>query len=1115
MTEFVHLHVHSEYSTLDGANKIDLLAKSVKNDKQYGIALTDHGNMHGALEHYNTCIQYGIKPIIGCEFYIAKGSMQRKHNTAKGYNHLTLLAKNYEGYKNLLYLTSMSFVSGTSFRPRIDLELLYKHAKGIVCLSGCLSGRINGLILEGKETEALELATTLKDVFGKDNFWLEIQRNGMNIQDKATEGMVRISAKTSIPLVATNDIHYLRHEDCDFQDTILCVNTGSFKSDQNRFKLDCDTLYFKTANEMAHTFRDLPQSLVNTLKIAKDVDLVIPQGIFHFPKSAYLNSKEVLASLTNQQLIKRNLVNETYSARLEYELQVINELGFTDYFLVVKDLVEYAFNKSIPIGPGRGSAAGCLVSYLLGVTNVDPIKHGLLFERFLNSSRKSLPDIDIDFCQEKRKIVIDYLKDKYGDDKVCSIVTFNRFGPKKAIRQVARVLEIPLKESDTIAKKMTGETIKESIAKDLSLPHDVKTYPKLFETATKLEGFVEYTGIHASGIIVCDKPIYEIVPIMRHSRDATISTQWDLETCEKAGLVKFDLLGLETLTVIKRIEDLILARHNKSVNINNIDYNVKAVYDLFCAGDTEGVFQCYSEGMKRLIKEVQPDCFEDIVASIALFRPGPINSGILKQFINRKHGREKVTYPHEDLKEIMVSTYGTMVYQEQIMRLASVLAGFSLNEADELRKAVGKKKPELLAEIKSRFLKGCKETNRIDQVTANFYWDQIDKFGEYGFNKSHSVSYAYLSYYTAYLKVFYPIEFFAANLTQEIGNTDKLKAFIVDARNHSIEIIRPDIVLSKYDFTIEEKNIRIGLGAIKGSNRDISSNKFYDQFNSDLITYLSIIEPVLKKDSFCSYVMGGAFDSFNSNRNYLLLNAKDILDNALIKRENKLEGNTSLFDENDSVFSHKTYNEESYKESTVEELKWERDVFGFYVSGHPLKFDIAKYIAGYKNISQLEDIKSGSIIKIIGIVSSIDIKSIKNGPNKGQKYCPFILEDVTGTLNCTLYAKKYNILYPKLKDADDKALIIVLNGRLSNSDNIITFSLYDVQTFDEYLNDMSEYCFSISSKKEYDFESMNKLFINNPGSCPVSFIIDNQIKYKTNLSICNISTLVKDVEKLF
>lgn len=1102
------------------------MTKSVKEDNQYGLALTDHGNMHGALEHYNTCMQYGIKPIVGCEFYIAKGSLYKKHSSSNGYNHLTLLAKDLEGYRNLLYLTSMSYVSGTSFRPRIDLDLLYKHSKGIVCLSGCLSGRMNELILEGKLTESENLAVSLRDIFGKENFWLEIQRNGINIQDKATEGMVLISKRTGIQLVATNDIHYLRHEDCDFQDTMLCINTGSFKSEPNRFKLDCDTLYFKTTAEMAHTFRDIPEAVANTLVIAKDIDLVIPQGIHHFPKSAYKNPQEILASLTNQQLSKRNLVNETYSARLEYELKVINELGFTDYFLVVKDLVEYAFSKNIPVGPGRGSAAGCLVSYLLGITNVDPIRHDLLFERFLNSSRKSLPDIDIDFCQEKRKVVIDYLKDKYGDDKVCSIVTFNRFGPKKTIRQVARVLEIPIKESDTIAKKMTGETIDESIAKDLSLPHDVRSYPKLFSTSRQLEGFVEYAGIHASGIIVCDKPVYEVVPIMRHSRDSTISTQWDLESCERAGLVKFDLLGLETLTTIKRIEDLILARHNKVVNINNINYDEKAVYDLFCAGDTEGVFQCYSEGMKRVIRDIQPDCFEDIVASIALFRPGPMEGGVFKQFINRKHGREKITYPHEDLKEIMMCTYGTMVYQEQIMRLAAVLAGFSLNEADELRKAVGKKKPELLAEIKSKFLSSCKETNKIDQVTANFYWDQIEKFGRYGFNKSHSVSYAYLSYYTAYLKKFYPIEFFAANLTQEIGNPDKLKAFIVDAKNHSIGILRPDIVIGQYDFTIEEDKIRIGLGAIKGAARNFSSNKFYDQFDPDIVTYLSRIEPALKKDTFSAYVMGGAFDSFGRSRSDLLSAAKDLLDNAVEIRNNRNAGVVGLFswdsdlsDDNNVNSSDNNVSQTSLgrskQELTAEELKWERDVFGFYISGHPLKFDVSKYMPGYQNIDKLVHAKTGSIINVVGIVSSIDIRSIKNGPNKGQKYCSFILEDVNGALNCTLYSRRYNEQYPKLKEADDNAIVISARGKISITDDVVTFSLYEIETFEDYLTKLSEYSFSIESSKRYDLEKINKLFIDNPGPYPVSFIVDNNLKYNTNLSICNINTLIKDIEKLF
>jgi len=1110
-----------EYSLLDGANKIEDIAKAAQKDKQRALAITDHGNMHGALEHYNTCNAHNIKPIIGCEFYVAKDSRLRKHSRSNGYNHLTLLARNNEGLKNLMYLTSVSFVEGLSNRPRIDMDVLNKHAAGVTCLSGCLSGRVNELILDGKEQDALDMVTRLRDLFGKDNFWLEIQRNGLNIQDKATEGMVRIHKKTGIRLVATNDIHYLRHEDCEFQDTMLCINTGARKVDTDRFRFESDTMYFKSTAEMSQVFRDLPESVYESLAVAETINLTIEQGTFHFPKSGYDNPKETLTGFTHQELLKRGLRNDTYVSRLNRELQVINDMEFAEYFLVVKDLVEYARLRGIPVGPGRGSAAGSLVSYLLGITGLDPIRHGLLFERFLNSSRRSLPDIDIDFCQENRKQVINYLKDKYGDDKVASIVTFNRFGAKKAIRQVARVYDIPIKDADAIAKRLLGDTIKDSVAKDATLVQLKQDNPRLFETSEQLEGFVEYPGTHASGIIVAPRPLWEYVPLARQARDGSIITQWDLEGCEKIGLVKFDILGLETLTVIRRAELLIEERHGVKLSLDSIPQTHPEVYQLLCKGDTEGVFQCYSDGMKRLLADMQPDCFDDVIAAIALFRPGPLESGIADSYIKRKHGKEKVTYVHPDLEEIMKNTYGTMVYQEQIMRLASTLAGFSLNEADELRKAVGKKLPEVLAKIKERFLDGCKVTGKIVVGTAAEIWDQIEKFGRYGFNASHSASYAYLTYYTGYLKCFYPTEFFTANLTQEIGNPDKLRAFVNDARKRGIRILSPSVLVSSSDFTIEsDKSIRMGLGAIKGIPRgtDLRAHAM-DGFKHGRVDITSLLASSrIKKDTLEVLAKSGALDCTGIQRRELVDTASSLIKRANDKRTIQDEGDCSLFGVLSEASGPSNTNA-THTESILldaQALIWEREVFGFYLSGHPM--ESMKYRAGLTGAMSIakaraitEDKKRA---KICCVISSYDIKPIKNGPNKGKKYLRVVLEDQTNQMIGSVFARKYDELFPVIKQASDNATPVIILGSIDAHGDEPQVAINYVKPIQ--LGELTELKIPIRPDQVPDLAAIKRVVLRYPGEQPLSFQIMAdpmfiiRTAYRVNLS----DDLINELEPL-
>lgn len=1111
---FIHLHTHTEYSLLDGANKIDALAKSAKKDSQPALAITDHGNMFGALEHYNKCMEHDVKPIIGCEVYIAKETHLNKHTRKNGYNHLTLLARSEEGLKNLFKLTSISYIEGLSTRPRISHEILAANAKGIICLSGCLSGRVNELLLENRESEAMHLVDEYQSMFGKEFFWLELQRNGITIQEKATEAMIRVSKNTGIPLVATNDIHYLRHEDCEFQDTLLCINTGKFKSDADRMRFDSDTMYFKTTEEIAHTFRELPHAVTETLKIAEAVDFKIQQGSLHFPKSGHEHPEKVLTGITKQELTKRALGTDTYAARLERELQVINSLGFAEYFLVVKDLVEYARSNGIPVGPGRGSAAGCLVSYLLGITSLDPIKHGLLFERFLNSSRKGLPDVDIDFCQEKRKQVIDYLKDKYGDDKVSSIVTFNRFGPKKAIRQVAKVFEIPLKESDTIAKKMTSDTINDSVSQDTSLGEDKIRYPKLFEVAEQLEGYAEYVGVHASGVIVSDQPIYEIVPLARIGTEGTIVTQWDLESCEKVGLVKFDILGLETLTIIDRIEALIKARHNIKLSIDTVPHGDPEVYKLIAVGDTEGVFQCYSDGMKRLLMQMQPDNFNDIVAALALFRPGPLESGIAEQYIERKHGRQAVSYLHPDLEDIMGTTYGTMVYQEQIMRLSSALAGFSLNEADELRKAVGKKLPEELAKVKDRFLEGCRKVQKIPEETATGIWEDIEKFGRYGFNLSHSASYACLTYYTAYLKLHYPIEFFCANMTQEIGNPTKMKAFIADARKHGITILPPSLYGTKNYFTVvDDHSIRIGYRAIKGIGSAL--NYLSDtniSVDPDLVVSLGSLPGECRtKGVLLSAIRSGMFDYCGASRAQLMDAVPQLLKAIDTYLKSQSSGGNSLF----GVAT--TWQPTPGVDTKQDLLRFERESFDFYLSGHPMDdYKVRATIAGARSIGNLaqakEDIKD---IRCAGIITSIEVKGIKSGKNKGRKYARMIIEDARAHIVVGLYSTNYDQYITLCQTAKEEAKPVIVFGTLDCFTETPVIRTKSIKYLEDDGSSLKELKLQLMPSDIDSIPRIKEIANKYPGDKMLSFLIrtdQSPVLIRTTTSVDISEDLIKELE---
>jgi len=1124
--EFVHLHVHSEYSLLDGANRIEDIVRSAKQDKQTALAITDHGNMHGALEHYNICKKYGIKPIIGCEVYIAKKSRFRKHNKTNGYNHLTLLAMNQEGYKNLLLLTSLSFVEGLSFRPRIDMELLEKHAKGILCLSGCLSGKVNEYFLNDQIGEAEKFTDRLQQIFGAGHFWLELQRNGLNIQDKATEAMVALAGRTGIPLIATNDIHYHRQEDCDFQDTILCINTRSKKADPDRFRFETNTLFFKKGLEMAHAFRDLPSALKTTMDVASMVDLDIQQGKFAFPEVEQDNPYEFLSDSCERSIDKLypNRVGCTSNddgtrclcevhSRLYEELSTIKSMGFPTYFLIVQDIVNWAKAQGIPVGPGRGSAAGSLVSYLLGITSVDPLKYGLLFERFLNEARTdTLPDIDLDFCKDQRKRVIDYIKGKYGDDKAASIITFGRFGAKASIRAICRVQGIPIGESDKIAKKVTGETIAESLAKDKSLKEDKDKHPDLFAVAQKLEGMVQYAGTHASGIVVADRPLHEIVPMGRHPKDGTIITQWDLKDCEKVGLVKFDILGLETLTIIDRTLKLIKESGQElPLPIEKINLDDKAVYKSLQHGDTEGVFQCYSDGMRKLLSEMLPTEFDHIVAAIALFRPGPLDSGIANTFIKRKNGQEKVEYLHRDLLPILGNTYGTMIYQEQIMKIAQALAGFTLNEANELRTAVGKKLPELIAKVGVQFLAGCKKQGKITKDEAQELWDQILVFGRYGFNLSHSVCYAYLTYYTAYLKAYYFKEFMAANMTQEMNDTERCRAFLRDTRRHNIKILPPSLKKPLWNFQVEPEGIRIGLGIIKGVGPGFAEELTKIKPKSTMVeTLRQVPQDKLRKNVFEGMVKAGLLDEWNMNRAMLLEYTTQIL--ALIHPKRAHRKKDELFENDQDIVGHTDFTPWTVQQM----LTAEREAYGIYVSGHPFEYERHnRFGASIRPLKDLIDVQEKTWVHAAGIVTDITVKSVKTGPNRGRKYARVIFEDDEDTAVVTLFTGSYDKYIGIIEDALKNCIPLVISGKSETITGIPQIVGTKVKLLSDVLAHSNKV--QIYPQQEDNLGDIHKVLSKHPGKHRVYIIHKGEgsnIVIRTQLYVNPTKELVEELTQL-
>ncbi|MFH1575400.1 MAG: DNA polymerase III subunit alpha [Candidatus Nealsonbacteria bacterium] len=982
--KFTHLHVHSHYSLLDGLPKIDELLDYVKECGMDSVAITDHGVLYGAVEFFKKAKAKGLKPIIGCEVYVAVESMtQMRPGIDNARYHLILLAKNEQGYQNLVKLITKAHLEGFYYRPRIDEQLLEKHSEGLIGLSACIQGKIPRLILAQEPKKAEEKALKYQEIFGKGNFYLELQRHHhIPEQEKVNNALIDISKKTGIPLVATNDSHYLRPEDSEAQDILMLINTGSDPKDPERLSMKMDDFSLKTPQKMEEEFKDVPEALENTQKIADSCNFEFELGktkLPYFPLPENKDLDDYLKELCLERLPKRyEKPSKEVLERLEYELKVIKQTGFASYFLIVQDFVNWAKDQRIVVGPGRGSAAGSLVSYCLRITNVDPLKHNLLFERFLNPERISLPDIDLDFADRRRDEVIEYVGQKYGRDKVAQIITFGTMAARAVIRDVGRALGYTYGFCDQMAKMIPFSfTLSDALSKlkEFKDLYDGDEQAKrLIDIGKKLEGVARHASTHACGVVIAKDPLDNIVPLQHPTQnEQNIVTQYEMHSIEDLGLLKMDFLGLKNLTIIEDTLARIYKVHDKSVDIENLPEGDKKVYKLLQQGDTVGVFQLESGGMQRYLKQLKPSEFEDIIAMIALYRPGPME--LIPDYIARKHGRQKTEYLHPSLKPILENTHGICIYQEQLMQIARTLAGFTLSEADILRKAVGKKIKELLVAQEEKMVQGMIK-NGINERIAKQIWEWILPFARYGFNRSHSASYATISYQTAWLKVNYPVEFMSAVLTSEKSDVERIAVLIEECKKMGIEVLPPDINESFMNFSVvpQKNQIRFGLLAIK--NVGINSVKAILEERKASGHYKSIQDFVsrvttrnLNKKSMESLIRAGVFDSMEE-RNKLLNNLEKLLEHSRETQKNKNNGQKGLFD-GTGGFTATLILAQATPASSHDKLTWEKELLGLYVSGHPLKNFQTLLKNSCSPIAKVSQMAVGKLVKVGGIISSI------------------------------------------------------------------------------------------------------------------------------------------------
>jgi DNA polymerase-3 subunit alpha len=1050
-SSFVHLHLHTQFSLLDGANQIEPLVQQVKAFGQPAVAMTDHGNMFGAVEFYRKAKDAGVKPIIGCEAYMAMGSRHAKKDSGLAHNdyyHLILLARNLTGYQNLIKLVSKGYLEGFYYKPRIDKELLREHHDGIIALSGCLSGEIPYLIGQKDMAAAMAVAGEFQEIFGKDHFYLEVQANGLDHQRVANAGLMEIHKKLGIPLAGTNDCHYLKKDDARPHELMLCLQTGKTVSDPNRMKFDTDQLYVKSTEEITPAFAEFPGAVSNTCRIADHCDLELALNKTHLPQyrvpEGFTNREAYLEHLAVAGLKERlkerpsNKPSALYEQRLREELMVICSMGFAGYFLIVWDIIRFARSRNIPVGPGRGSAAGSLVAYALRITDLDPLEYTLLFERFLNPERVSLPDIDMDFCMDRRGEVIAYVVDKYGADHVAQIITFGTLGAKAAIRDVGRVLELPYAEADKVAKLVPNQlniTLQEALDQEPRLRELVATDAKikeLMDVAQSLEGLARHASTHAAGVVISEGPLTDHVPLYKGANDEIV-TQYSMGDVEKIGLVKFDFLGLKTLTMIRRAETLINASRpgKPPLVVDQLPFDDHKTFALLSSGKTTGIFQLESSGMRDLLAGFKPDRFEDIIAIIALYRPGPMD--LIPDFIKRKQGKIPITYETPELEPILKDTYGVIVYQEQVMAIANKVAGFSLGQADILRRAMGKKKPEEMEKLRVKFLDGAKHKHIPDKKAEKLY-ELIQKFAGYGFNKSHAAAYAVLCYQTAYLKSHYPTEFMAALMTTDTGNTDKIMGYFTECRDLGIKVLGPDVNASQKNFAVVDGAIRFGLAAIKNVGEGAVESIVAIRHESGPFTsFFDFCRRVdlhkVNKRMLEGLIKAGAFDSTGARRAQLMaVLDQAIEDGAAAQREREL-GQTNIFGEELSgpdIAAAPPLPPLAEWDQT-QRLKYERELTGFYISAHPLsRYETTLGALSTMTTAGLPDCSDGKEVKLCGIIASVKSMLTK----KGDRMAYVTLEDLQGTAEVIVFPD----LFKTAGDLVAPEQLVRITGTIDRSD---------------------------------------------------------------------------------
>jgi DNA polymerase III subunit alpha len=1116
---FVHLHNHSDYSLLDGASKIESLVDTALAMGMPALALTDHGNLFGAIQFYNTARKKGLKPIIGCEIYVAKETRHKKTGGGDQSNHLVLLAENLTGYQNLTKLVSYGFLEGFYYKPRIDKDLLAQHSSGLIALSACLKGAVPQKLLMDQTDAAVEEALALRDIFAPGNFYLELQDHNLAAQQRINPSILEIAKKSGIPLVCTNDTHYLRQSDSVAHDVLLCIGTGKVVSQPDRMRYETDQFYFKSPEEMRKLWGDYPDAMRNTVRIAEQCNLQITtsQPLPPFAVPAGFTSDSYFEKIVREGFAERRIHIEAlsrenqlkyplsaYEERLSFEIEMIKRMQFPSYFLIVWDLIKYARDHSIPVGPGRGSVVGSLVAYSLRITEIDPLQYELFFERFLNPERIAPPDIDMDFCGNRRPEMIEYAARKYGRDSVCQIITFGTMAAKGVIRDVGRSLDIPYADVDRIAKLIPDElnaTIDKALEQEPRLKEELKNpqIANLIEIAKRLEGLSRHSSTHAAGVVIAPKPLVELVPLQKTNKEE-ITTQYSMKDLESIGLLKMDFLALATLTVIESAVRRIQEEKKIELDLSSIPLTDPGVFALFSDGKTNGIFQFESGGMKAELRRLKPERFEDLIALNALYRPGPMD--MIPDFIKRKQGLIEVQYPHPVLEEILKETYGVIVYQEQVMQIASKMAGFSLGEADILRKAMGKKLASVMISMREKFIEGARK-NKIPEKSAIQVFDLMEQFAQYGFNKSHSTAYALLAYQTAYLKVHYPVQFMAALLSSEIGNTDKIVMYIAECKDMGISILPPDINESELEFRSLKGSIRFGMLAIRNVGEGVIRSVL--QYRNQLGRFRSLFQFCEEVDSRSlnkrvleSLVKSGALDSFNWKRSQCMAMIDMAIEYGQKARRDRESGQKGLFA---AMSSGQTAISEpappDIPEWSLEQrLGFEKETLGFYVSGHPLdRFAAEVKRFSKKSIAELISEANSAECKVAGIITEFRQRRTK----KGDLMAVFTLEDLTGAVEAVVFPNSY----AKFESYMTADCPILVTGRFEVEDQrsckIIASDLQPLSGISERHARTLRISAPISNLSPDSATQLHQLFENNKGETGVDVELFNPLEFRVNI----------------